>query len=184
MQEPAHIYPFKSHTGPQPGINLKTKTFVQEYSGFHPFCANPNTFLLGDTELGPWRKPRCPTSCQAACHPAWHAHGSSQAPGGAHLDEHEHQHRYKVVSSGHRVLVGQAQQVHDGGAHAQDTLHLVARRLVRTDGPDLRLRRRPRRLPQVDLHQDNRSRIQQLSPRAGRGFPSSVPSAPSKMEAF
>lgn len=61
----------------------------------------------------------------------------SQAVGRAHLYQHKHQHRDEVVRPGDRVLVGQAQQVHDGGAHPQDALHLVPRRLVSADGSDL-----------------------------------------------
>lgn len=70
---------------------------------------------------------------------------------GTHPDEHEDQHGHKVVRSGDRVLVGQTQEVHDGGAHAQDALHFVARRLVRVDGPDLGLGGRPGGFLQVDL---------------------------------
>ena len=55
----------------------------------------------------------------------------------AHLYQDKDKHRDEVVSSRDRVLVGQTQEVHDGGTHAQDTLHFVPRSLVGTDGPDL-----------------------------------------------
>lgn len=66
-------------------------------------------------------------------------------------DEHKDEYGDKVVRSRDRVLVGQAEEVHDGGAHAQDALHFVTRRLVGVDGPDLGLSGRPGGLLQVDL---------------------------------
>lgn len=77
-------------------------------------------------------------------------HGGQQARGVC-LYENKDQNRNKIISPRHGVLVGQAEQVHDGGAHPQDTLHLVPGRFVGADGADLGLRRRPRRLAQVHL---------------------------------
>lgn len=71
--------------------------------------------------------------------------------GETHPNEHKDKHGDKVVSARDRVLVGQAQQVHDGGAHAEDALDFVARRLVGVDGPDLGLSGRPGGFLQVDL---------------------------------
>lgn len=74
---------------------------------------------------------------------------------GMHLqtypDEDKHKHRDKVVRSRDRVLVGQTEEVHDGGTHAQDALDLVSRGLVCINGPDLRLSRGPGGLLQVHL---------------------------------
>ena len=55
---------------------------------------------------------------------------------GAHLYQHKHQHGDKVIRSWDGVLVGQAQQVHDRGAHSQDALHFVPGGLVSTYRPD------------------------------------------------
>lgn len=79
-----------------------------------------------------------------------------EAFGETHPNEHKDEHGDKVVSTGDRVLVGQAEQVHDGGAHAEDALDLVARRLVGVDGPDLGLSGRPGGLLQVDLRRGRR----------------------------
>ena len=76
-----------------------------------------------------------------------------------HPDEDEDEHGDEVVGPGHRVLVGQAQQVHDGGAHAQDGLHLVPRGLVGVDGPDLGLGGGPGGLAQVHLGRDAGPRV-------------------------
>ena len=59
--------------------------------------------------------------------------------------------RDKVVGSRDGVFIGQTEEVHDGGTHAQYTLDFVPWRLVCIDGPDLRLCRRPGSLPQVNL---------------------------------
>lgn len=83
---------------------------------------------------------------------------------GTHPDEHEDEHGDKVVGSGDRVLVGQAEQVHDGGAHAEDALDFVARRLVRVDGPDLGLSGGPGGLLQVDLRRGRQSIATRHSP--------------------
>lgn len=68
-----------------------------------------------------------------------------------YLDEDKNEHGDKIVRSGHRVLVGQAQEVHDGRTHPQDALQLVSGSLVGTDGADLGLGRWPGGFPQVDL---------------------------------
>ncbi len=65
--------------------------------------------------------------------------------------EDKDKYRDKVICSGDGVLIGKTEEVHDGGTHAQNTLHLVSWRLVRVDGFDLRLCRRPGRLLQVNL---------------------------------
>lgn len=71
--------------------------------------------------------------------------------GEAHPYEDKDEHRDKVICSGDGVLVGQTQEVHDGGTHTQYTLHFVSRGLVGVDGLDLSLRGGPRSLPQIDL---------------------------------
>lgn len=53
-----------------------------------------------------------------------------------YLDQHKHQHRDEVICPWDGVLVGQAQEVHDRGAHSQDALHFVPGRLVSTYCPD------------------------------------------------
>lgn len=68
-----------------------------------------------------------------------------------HPDEDKHKDRDKVVRSRDRVFVGQAQEVHDGGAHAQDALDFVSGSLVRINGPDLSLSGGPGGLLQVHL---------------------------------
>lgn len=50
---------------------------------------------------------------------------SRQQTGWICLYQHKHQHGDKVIRSWDGVLVGQAQQVHDRGAHSQDALHFV-----------------------------------------------------------
>lgn len=85
---------------------------------------------------------------------------ASHAPEGeTHPDEHKDEYRDKVVCSRDRVLVGQTEEVHDGGAHAQYALDFVARRLVRVDGLDLGLSGRPGGFLQVDLQEDTCSSI-------------------------
>lgn len=69
-----------------------------------------------------------------------------------HPYEDKDEHRDKVIGSGDGVFIGQAEEVHDGGAHAQYTLDFVSGRLVSIDGPDLRLSRGPGSLFQVNLH--------------------------------
>lgn len=68
-----------------------------------------------------------------------------------HPYEDKDEHRDKVIGSGDWVLVGQTEEVHDGGTHAQYTLDFVSRRLVCIDGPDLRLGGGPGSLLQVHL---------------------------------
>ena len=87
-----------------------------------------------------------------------------------HPYEDEDEHGDKVVGPGDRVLVGQAQQVHDGGAHAQDGLHLVPRGLVGVDGPDLSLCRGPGRLSQVHLGTKGRSVFAAVHQLYGFGY--------------
>lgn len=68
-----------------------------------------------------------------------------------HPDEDKHKDRDKVVRSRDGVFIGQTEEVHDGGAHAQDALDFISRSLVRINGPDLRLSRGPGGLLQIDL---------------------------------
>lgn len=73
--------------------------------------------------------------------------------GQTYPNEHKDKYRDKVICSRDRVLIGQTEEIHDGGAHAEYTLDFVTRRLVRIDGPDLGLSRGPRGFLQVDLYQ-------------------------------
>lgn len=66
-------------------------------------------------------------------------------------NEDKDKYRDKVIRSRDGVFIGQTEEVHDGGTHAQYALDFVSRRLVRIDGPDLRLSRGPGGLLQVDL---------------------------------
>jgi len=77
----------------------------------------------------------------------------------AYPDEDKDKYGDKVVRSGDRVLIGQTEEVHDGGTHAQYTLDFVSWRLVCIDGPYLRLSRGPGSLLQIDLEpqEENKS---------------------------
>lgn len=70
------------------------------------------------------------------CHPAQEAMQTITQYRETHLYQHKHQHGDKVICPGDRVLVGQAQEVHDSGAHSQDALHFVPGCLVSTNSPD------------------------------------------------
>lgn len=48
-----------------------------------------------------------------------------QQTGRVCLDDHKDDNRDKIVSSGHRFLVGHTEEVHDGGGTAEHTLDLV-----------------------------------------------------------
>lgn len=65
--------------------------------------------------------------------------------------EDKDKYRDKVICSRDGVFIGQTEEVHDGGTHAQYALDFVSRRLVCVDGPDLRLSRGPGGLLQVNL---------------------------------
>lgn len=76
---------------------------------------------------------------------------SGQQTGGICLYQHKYQNGDEVICSRDGVLIGQTQEVHDRGAHPQDALHFVPRRLVSTYRPDFRLCGRPRCLPKIHL---------------------------------
>lgn len=61
---------------------------------------------------------------------------SGQQAGRICLYQHKYQNGDKVIRSWDGVLIGQAQEVHDGGAHSQDALHFVPGGLVSTYCPD------------------------------------------------
>lgn len=61
---------------------------------------------------------------------------SGQQAGWICLYQHKYQNRDKVICSRDGVLIGQTQEVHDGGAHSQDALHFVPGCLVSTYCPD------------------------------------------------
>lgn len=65
--------------------------------------------------------------------------------------EDEDEHRDKVICSGDRVFIGQTEQVHDGGTHAQNALDFISRGFICIDGLDLGLCRGPGCLFQVNL---------------------------------
>lgn len=50
---------------------------------------------------------------------------SGQQARGVCLYEDKDQNRNKIICPRYRILIGQTEQVHDGGAHPQDALHLV-----------------------------------------------------------
>ncbi len=56
-----------------------------------------------------------------------------------HFNQDKDEHRDKVVRPGYSVLIGQAEQVHNCGAHAQDALYFISWCLIGVDGPDLSL---------------------------------------------
>lgn len=68
-----------------------------------------------------------------------------------HPYEDKDEHRDKVICSRDGVFICQTEEVHDGGTHTQYTLDFVSWSLVGIDGPDLRLRRGPGSLLQVNL---------------------------------
>lgn len=76
-----------------------------------------------------------------------------------HLNQNKDEHRDEVVRPGYSILIGQAEQVHNGGAHAQDTLHLISWGLIGIDGPDLSLCWGPRCLLQIHLHRFTHAHI-------------------------
>lgn len=78
--------------------------------------------------------------------------------GQTYPNEDKDENRDKVVSSGDRVFIRQAEEVHDGGTHAQYALDLVSRRLVCIDGPDLGLSGGPRGLLQVHLQSEDKKK--------------------------
>ncbi len=69
-----------------------------------------------------------------------------------HFNQDKDEHRDKVVRSGYSVLIGQAEQVHNCGAHAQDALYFISWGLIGVDGPELSLCWGPRCLLQIHLH--------------------------------
>lgn len=69
-----------------------------------------------------------------------------------HFNQDKDEHRDKVVRPGYSVLIGQAEQVHNCGAHAQDALYFISWGLIGVDGPDLSLCWGPRCLLQIHLH--------------------------------
>lgn len=111
--------------------------------------------MPGGEETWGWGVGRAALEAPRAKHRADynHKYGNVQQCIGSetHPNEHKDKHGDKVVSTRDGVLVGQAEQVHDGGAHAEDALDFVARRLVGVDGPDLGLSGRPGGFLQVDL---------------------------------
>lgn len=59
--------------------------------------------------------------------------------------------RNKVICSRDRIFIGQTEEVHDGGTHAQYALDFVSWCLVCINGPNLRLGGGPGGLLQINL---------------------------------
>lgn len=68
-----------------------------------------------------------------------------------HPNKDEDEHGNKVVCSRDRILVGQTEEIHDGGTHPQYTLDFISWRLVCIDALNLGLCRRPGSFLQVNL---------------------------------
>lgn len=68
--------------------------------------------------------------------------------------EYKYKHGDKVICTRDRVFIGQTEQVHNGGAHAQYTLDLVSGSLVGINGPYLGLCRGPGSLLKVNLKEE------------------------------
>ncbi len=66
------------------------------------------------------------------------------------LNYHIDQNWEKIVGSGHGLLDGEGEQVHDGDGHAEDAAHLVLRQLVRRQPLQLGLTREKYKMTERD----------------------------------